>query len=36
MKCGHMVTCNTCAANRDLKTCPICRSNIESKVRIYF
>jgi hypothetical protein len=36
MKCGHMVTCNACAANRELKICPICRSNIESKVRIYF
>jgi hypothetical protein len=36
MKCGHMVTCNACAANRDLKICPVCRSNIESKVRIYF
>jgi hypothetical protein len=36
MKCGHMVTCNACAANRELKTCPVCRSNIDSKVRIYF
>ena len=33
LPCGHLVTCNACALS--LKNCPMCRKNINDKIRIY-
>ena len=33
LPCGHLVTCNACASS--LKNCPMCRRNINDKIRIY-
>ena len=33
LPCGHLVTCNECASI--LKDCPMCRKNINDKIRIY-
>ena len=33
--CGHLITCENCAVNRDLKNCPICRKQITKRVKTY-
>jgi Zinc finger, C3HC4 type (RING finger) len=31
--CGHTVTCKRCSDN--IEICPVCRANIEAKIRVY-
>lgn len=33
LPCGHRVTCSLCS--RDLSACPICRTSIQQKARVY-
>jgi len=33
--CGHLCTCEACANNNSLKNCPICRSIIQNKLKIF-
>ncbi len=33
--CGHVCCCSTCAATPSLRTCPICRAKIGTRVKIF-
>ena len=33
--CGHLITCENCAVNGDLKICPMCRKQITKRVKTY-
>ena len=33
--CGHFITCENCAVNRDLKICPMCRKQITKRLKTY-
>lgn len=33
VKCGHMLTCLSCAGR--LKQCPVCRSDVEQILKLY-
>jgi len=33
--CNHLCLCEGCAAEKDIPTCPICRTRIEGKIRIF-
>eukprot|EP00802_Teleaulax_amphioxeia_P002449 Tamp_02451.p1 GENE.Tamp_02451~~Tamp_02451.p1 ORF type:complete len:610 (-),score=131.87 Tamp_02451:2458-4287(-) len=34
--CGHMILCEKCAMNHDMKVCPICTQKIDIKLKIWF
>ena len=33
--CGHLITCENCAVNGDLKICPMCRKQISKRLKTY-
>ena len=33
--CGHLCCCQACGARREVKKCPICRTNIEERVKTF-
>ena len=33
--CNHFVMCATCAYNRTVKNCPVCRRDIEDRMKVY-
>ena len=33
--CGHLITCENCAVNGDLKICPMCRKQITKRLKTY-
>lgn len=33
--CGHMICCYNCATNGNIVNCPICRTPIQQKMRVY-
>ena len=35
LPCGHVVLCTVCARSANMKTCPICRSEIAKVIEVY-
>ena len=33
--CNHLCLCQDCSRQHQLKTCPICKTNIHQKIQVY-